>query len=473
MSLRMPHVAAPRDLSRSIQLACAALACLLLPFDAIPVDTILTPRASVYPVLAGSALWALNGGFGELRREMPAFVLLIALHCLWMTGATLHGLYEMRGEQGNLLYPALRCAVDMLSFWAAPLWFAGLLRRHGDAFAFLARAFTLMFALLALYGSVDALHLICRYEAVAALPGADPDTLLQWCLERDAATAFLRDSAPWFRKVAVSDGWWPPALWGDPRLRSFCGSPPFLAQLLCLLLPLFWFRLKRSPVAGAALLLPALAMLALTKSVSGLAVLITLALAALLFSRAFTRRMRIAALCGLCAAAAAFFAFHGQGILEKLRDGTGRDRTAVTLMEFGIMLERPFLGAGYRLTGREMERQFHRLPFKPGVESRLWHARQAEIGPLKTAAPALNAYSRLGAEGGFIGLALFAAAFACPVCGALRRPGGASAGERALCCMLLAAAVFWMGEDSRSSFASYLVLGTLAALAPPRRAQTE
>ncbi|MCL1985286.1 MAG: hypothetical protein FWG59_02420, partial [Betaproteobacteria bacterium] len=106
-----------RDRMQSASFVCAALACLLLPFDTIPVDNLLVPRASVYPVLLGAMLWAASGGFAGFWREQRVFVCLVGLHCFWMLLATLNALYELRAEQG-LLFPLVRCLADLVSFWA-------------------------------------------------------------------------------------------------------------------------------------------------------------------------------------------------------------------------------------------------------------------------------------------------------------------------------------------------------------------
>ncbi len=428
-----------RNVCETASLVCAFAACLLLPFDAIPVDNILVPRASVYPVLLGAVLWLAGGNALRDLREQRVFALIIAAHALWMLAATLLGLFELRG-QGNLSYPLARCLADLISFWIVPLWIACLLKKN--AFVFLEKAFMAMFLLLALYGMADLLH------------------LAGW----DAATAFLRDSAPWFRKVGTSDGWWPPAVWGHPRMRSLCGSPAFLAQLLCILLPLLVHRLHGGRTSAVCALGAALLMLALTVSGTGFFTLVVLACVGLLVTRRVSPRSRAVIFCGLGALAAALALLYHPLIMKKLH-ATGRERAAVTGMEFGAAVEHPFFGLGYRLSGRGMEKHFAALSIDIGWEGRLWADNQAKAGPLKNAYPALNAYSRMAAESGFAGLGLFLAAFAFPVLRALRGPGGPNPEKTTLCLMLCAVACFWLGEDSHSSFAPYFVLGALAAMA--------
>jgi hypothetical protein len=432
---------------QNASLVCAFLACLLLPFDTIPVDNILVPRASVYPVLAGAALWAVSGGFAGLWREQRIFVCLIGLHCFWMLLATLNGLYALRDEQG-LLFPLARCLADLISFWAAPLWFASLLARHETPFAFVRWALLTMFALLALYAAADALH------------------LAGW----QKATDFLRDTSPLFRKVATSDGWWPPVVWLDARLRSLCGSPPFLAQLLCILLPLLWHHMRSAPLPGALLLSTALLMLVLTKSLTGFLALAGLAACALCLSWETPLRRRLALGTALGLLAALLLLVYGKTLVAKVTQATGRERSAVMFSEFGIMARHPLLGQGYRLSGRGMEEQLAKLPFTTGAEGRGWIIRQRERGPLKNAYPALNAYSRLGAEAGLPGLLSFLAVFIWPVGRALRKDRR-SPEKLTLCFMLLAAAACWMGEDSHSGFAPYLILGALVALDSRTHAQ--
>jgi len=421
-------------------LACAFLACLLLPFDTIPVDNILVPRASVYPVLVGAALWTASGGFAGFWREQRIFVCLVGLHCFWMLAATLNGLYELRAEHG-LLFPLARCLADLVSFWAAPLWFASLLGRHERPFAFARWALLSMFALLSLYAVADILH------------------LAGW----QKATEFLRATSPLFRKVATSDGWWPPLVWTDGRLRSLCGSPAFLAQLLCILLPLFWHHMRRVPLSGALFLGSALLMIVLIKSLTGFLVLAGLAVCGLFLSREIRLRRRLALGTALSLLATLLLFVYGKTLVAKVTEATGRERFAVMFSEFGIMADHPLFGQGYRLSGRGMEEQLATLPFTMGKEGRMWIAAQAERGPLKNAYPALNAYSRMGAEAGILGLLSFLAVFAWPIWRALHR-ATRDPEEQTLCFMLLAAAVFWMGEDSHSSFAPYLILGVLNAL---------
>jgi hypothetical protein len=404
------------------------------------VDNILVPRASVYPILAGAALWTASGGFAGFWREQRFFVCLVGAHCFWMLAATMNGLYELRAEQG-LLFPLARCLADLVSFWAAPLWFASLLGRHEKPFAFFQWALLGMFSVLALYALADVLH------------------IAGW----QKATDFLRATSPLFRKVATSDGWWPPAVWADGRLRSLCGSPPFLAQLLCILSPLLWRQMRRAPLPGGLFLGAALCMLVLAKSLTGYLTLAGLAVAGLCLSREAPPRGRLALAAALGLIAALLLLVYGQTLAAKVTQATGRERFAVMLSEFGIMAGRPLLGQGYRLSGRGMEEQLAKLPFTMGEEGLMWGAGQAERGPLKNAYPALNAYSRMGAEAGLPGLLSFLAIFAWPVWRALRKDER-SGEERTLCFMLLAAAAFWMGEDSHSGFAPYLILGALNAL---------
>jgi hypothetical protein len=431
---------------QNASLGCAFLACLLLPFDAIPVDNIFVPRASVYPVLAGAALWTASGGFAGFWREQRIFVCLVGLHCCWMLAATLNGLYELRAEQG-LLFPLARCLADLASFWAAPLWFASLLGRHEKPFTFARRALLAMFALLALYAAADVLH----------LAGWQP------------ATDFLRATSPLFRTVATSDGWWPPVIWPDARLRSLCGSPPFLAQMLCILLPLLWHHMRYAPLPGALLGGAALIMVVLAKSLTGYLTLAGLAVCGLCLSREILPHKRLALGAALGLLAVLLLLVYGRTLVAKVTEATGRERSAVMLSEFGIMAAHPLLGQGYRLSGRGMEERLARLPFTTGGEGQRWIAAQTKRGPLKNAYPALNAYSRMGAEAGIPGLLSFLAVFAWPVWRALRKDRR-NPEAQTLCLMLLAAAAFWMGEDSHSSFAPYLVLGVLNALDAKTRA---
>jgi len=448
-SVFFPTLPSPRRaMMQNASLVCAFLACLLLPFDTIPVDNILVPRASVYPILIGTALWAASGGFAGLWREQRNFVCLVGLHCFWMLAATLNGLYELRAEPG-LLFPLARCLADLVSFWAAPLWFASLLGQHEKPFNFVQWALLAMFALLALYAVADMLH------------------IAGW----QKATDFLRATSPLFRKVATSDGWWPPLIWGDHRLRSLCGSPAFLAQLLCILLPLLWLHMRRAPLPGALLLGVALLMIMLTKSMTGFIALAGLAVCGVCLSREISLRRRVAFMALLVLLAPLLpLLVYGQIAVEKFTQATGRERSVVMLSELGIMAKHPLFGQGYRLSGRGMEEQLAKLPFTMGTEGHMWIAAQRERGPLKNAYPALNAYSRMGAEAGVLGLLSFLAVFAWPVWRALRKDRR-NPEEQTLCLMLLAAAAFWIGEDSHSSFAPYLILGALNALDAKTRGQ--